>query len=278
MQITPRTKAVGLIGHPVAHSLSPALHNHLYKKLGLDMVYLAFDVSPEHVSEAVEGMRALGFAGFNVTIPYKETVFRLLDRVDKEAETIGAVNTVKIENGILTGYNTDGQGFIKSLNQQGIEIKDKKVVILGAGGSARSLGIYVSKEMPESIHIVNRTLHKAEGLAEVINDYRRSKVAQPAAEIPLNVDIIINTTNLGMWPNTLDNPLAGYSLDSHTTVCDIVYNPSQTAMLQYASSCGCVTVEGIGMLIGQALKAVNIWLDQPLPEESWKIMFEAIDI
>jgi shikimate dehydrogenase len=278
MQITQRTKIAGLIGHPVAHSLSPALHNHLYDKLGLDMAYAAFDVPPERVAAAVDGLRALGFIGFNITIPHKETVYRLLDHVDREAEIIGAVNTVKIENGVLTGYNTDGQGFIQSLNYSGIHIKGRKVTLLGSGGSARSIGIYLAKEDPDSIHIINRTFEKADQLAGIINHYRSRALAQAVREIPTDADIIINTTNLGMWPHTDGNPLQGIRLESRTVVCDIVYNPRQTAMLQYAAARGCTVTGGLGMLIGQALRAVEIWLGRSLPEDSWKIMLEAADI
>jgi shikimate dehydrogenase len=275
MQITPATKIAGLIGHPVAHSFSPALHNHLYGQLGLDMAYLAFDVQPEYVSSAVDGLSALGFIGFNITIPHKEAVYRLLDRVDHEAEMIGAVNTVKIEDGILTGYNTDGQGFIQNLNHSGIRVQGKKTVLLGAGGSARSIGIYLAKAEPESIQIVNRTYQRADTLAGIINDYKGFILAHAVKDIPKDADIIINTTNLGMWPDTAGNPLQGYPLQSRTAVCDIVYNPRQTAMLQYAVSRGCVTAGGIGMLIGQGLRAVEIWLGRPLPGDSRQIMLDA---
>jgi shikimate dehydrogenase len=275
MQITPGTKIVGLIGHPVAHSLSPVMHNHLYDTLGMDMAYLAFDVEPDRVASAVDGLCSLGFTGFNITIPHKEAVYRLLDRVDREAEIIGAVNTVKIEDGILTGYNTDGQGFIQSLQHAGIRIKGKKAALLGAGGSARSIGIYLAKENPDSIHIINRTFQKADTLAGIINEYKGYRLAYAVRDIPLDADIIINTTNLGMWPDVKGNPLHGYPLQSSAAVCDIVYNPRQTAMLQYAASRGCVTAGGIGMLIGQGLRAVEIWIGRQLPEDSWQIMLNA---
>ena len=275
MQITPATKVVGLIGHPVAHSLSPVLHNHLYQSLGLDMVYHAFDVLPDQVEAAAAGLKALGFTGFNVTVPHKEVVYNLLDWIDEEAEIVGAVNTVKIENGRLEGYNTDGQGFIQSLHASGFSVSNKKVVMLGAGGAARAIGISVSKEEPEEICIINRTFSRADRLAYLINNHKGRIIARAASVIPANTDFIINTTCLGMWPDTVGNPIQGYSLSSHMVVCDIVYNPRQTAMLKYAEKHGCRVCDGMGMLIGQGIKAVEIWLDTSLSKDSWQLMSKA---
>ena len=275
MDITPATKVVGLIGHPVAHSLSPVIHNSLYSSLCFDMVYHAFDVMPNQVEEAVKGFSALGFIGFNVTVPYKEAVFEIVEHIDSDAQAIGAINTIKIDNGKLIGYNTDGQGFLQSLSQSGFSTYGTKVVILGAGGSARAIGVAVAGEKPESITIVNRTFQRAEDLADIINQYKNQKLVRAAKAIPNDADIIINTTNLGMWPNIEGNPMQGYTLNKHTFVCDIVYNPRETAMMQYAMSQSCETMGGLGMLIGQGLRAVEIWLDQSLPPSAWQIMINA---
>ncbi len=275
MEITPATKVVGLIGHPVAHSLSPVIHNSLYRALGFDMVYHAFDVNPNQVEEAVKGFSSLGFKGFNVTVPHKEAVFEIIEHIDSDALAIGAINTVKIDRGKLIGYNTDGQGFLQSLSQSGFSVYGTKVVILGAGGSARAIGIATAGEKPESITLVNRTLQRAEALADIINNYKNQKLVRAAEVIPNDADIIINTTPLGMWPETEGNPLQGYTLNKDTFVCDIVYNPRETAMLQYAKSRSCKTMGGLGMLIGQGLRAVEIWLDQSLPPSAWQIMTDA---
>ncbi len=232
MEFTPAAKVVGLMGHPVAHSLSPALHNRLYSSLGIDMVYHAFDVNPTQVEEAVKGFSALGFKGFNVTVPHKEAVFEIIEHIDSDAQAIGAINTVKIDKGKLIGYNTDGQGFLLSLSQSGFSVYGTKVVILGAGGSARAIGVATAGEKPESITLVNRTLQRAEALADIINNYKNQKLVRAAEVIPNDADIIINTTPLGMWPETEGNPLQGYTLNKDTFVCDIVYNPRETAMLQ----------------------------------------------
>src|SRR5690554_4768588 len=143
MEISPSTKLVGLIGHPVEHSFSPRLHNSIYQSLGLDMVYLAFDVLEQELFHAVEGLNALGFIGFNITIPYKEKILPFLDETDDIADAIGAVNTVKIKGTKLIGFNTDGAGFLDSLIRRGIYCKDKIVIILGAGGAARAIGMYL---------------------------------------------------------------------------------------------------------------------------------------
>lgn len=278
MQITSATKVAGLIGHPITHSLSPVLHNHLYQSLDLDIVYHAFDTAPNQVEAAINGFQALGFIGFNVTVPYKETVFHLLNCIDVEAQAIGAVNTVKIKNGVLKGYNTDGQGFIQHLKNSGFSLYGKKVVLLGAGGSARAIGVYMAKEQPAAIQIVNRTFEKASTLAGIINDYKGIRLAEALGNIPPDADFIINTTTLGMWPDKIGNPLQNYKLTDSTVVCDIVYNPRYTTMLQYAKEQGCKTCDGIGMLIGQGLKAAEIWLDYPLPSHSWQIMSKAVEM
>jgi len=276
MRITLATKIVGLLGYPVAHSFSPALHNHLYATLEIDMVYLAFDIEPTQVKAAVEGFRTLGFEGFNVTIPYKETVINMLDYVDEEARVIGAVNTVKIKNGELIGYNTDGQGFVHALKYNGFSVSGCNVTVLGAGGSARAICISLADENPNSITIVNRTFSRAVKLANLINDYKGKTLVAASRAIPHGADIIINTTSLGMWPNVKENPLDGTSLNPRTLVCDIVYNPLETAMLRYAASQGCKTCNGIGMLIGQGLRAVEIWMEKKLPASSWQVMMEAL--
>jgi shikimate dehydrogenase len=268
---------VGLIGHPIKHSLSPVLHNHLYQSLGLDIVYHAFDTASSQVEAAIYGFQALGFIGFNVTVPYKETVFHLLDSLDEEAQAIGAVNTVKIENGILKGYNTDGQGFIQHLKNSGFSLSGKKVVLLGAGGSARAIGIYIAKEQPAAIQIVNRTFQRAKTLSALINDYKGRELAEASVDISTDADFIINTTALGMWPDKAGNPLQNYKLENSTVVCDIVYNPRQTTMLQYAKEQGCKTCDGIGMLIGQGIRSAEIWLGHSLPQHSWQIMKKAAD-
>lgn len=278
MDITPLTQTVGVIGHPIGHSLSPRLHNSLYKKLKLDMVYLAFDVKPADLERAVHGMTALGFRGFNVTIPHKGSMLDLVDEIDPEAQLIGAVNTVKLSNGKLVGYNTDGQGFMESLRRNYVSIRDKHIVILGAGGAARAVSMAVAAEHPKRMTIVNRTFERGRQLAGCVNDAAGRRLAEAVSEIPLDANVIINTTPLGMWPDINKNPISGYNLRADTVVCDIVYNPRKTMMLQQAEAMGCKTVDGLGMLIGQALRSIEIWTDRKLDSGAWNLVQEEIGL
>lgn len=275
MEITPETAAVGLIGRPVGHSLSPALHNEIYRFLGLDLVYIAFDVNPDQVDRAAEGMAALGFLGFNVTIPHKERVVSALDALDPLAEAIGAVNTVKIESGRLIGYNTDGLGFFASLRRQGITVKDKHIAILGAGGSARAIGMTAAFEQAAAVTIVNRTRARAQALRDAINDRMSISIAHVSDVLPQDTELCIHATALGMSPRPEGNFLAGVSLPPGMVVCDIVYNPRETALMRSAQQAGLQTVGGVGMLVGQGLEAIRIWTGISPSEALWSRMLAA---
>ncbi|NLO82818.1 MAG: shikimate dehydrogenase [Clostridiales bacterium] len=262
MNITPRTKLIGLIGHPVEHSLSPQLHNALYREYGLDYIYVAFDIAPGDVAQAAAAFRTLSFVGFNVTIPHKQSIIPFLDALEYEARAIGSVNTVRIQDGKLFGYNTDGMGFVDSLKRRGIELGGKRVLVLGAGGSARAICVYLLKERIDGLYILNRTRGRA---VELINSLASFF---PAAYLHcidnedlegLKPDLIINTTPLGMWPDVESDPLESYDFSPGTIVVDIIYNPPETLFLRRAREAGCVTVNGLDMLIGQALKAIEIW-------------------
>jgi len=262
MNISPITRPVGLIGCPVGHSLSPKLHNAIYEKYGIDCVYLAFDLKSQELGNAINGFKALSFIGFNVTIPHKQEVLQYIDELDREAQVIGAVNTVKLENGRLKGYNTDGSGFIGSLKSRGISVKGMNILVLGAGGSARAICVYLAKEEVKSINIFNRTASKAEVLADHIRRFYPSVKINTIDEQNLKSikpHIIINTTSVGMWPHTENSPLDGYNFDSDQIVVDIIYNPLETKFLKKASDSGCSVVNGLDMLVGQAIKAIEIW-------------------
>ncbi len=279
MIITSKTNHAAVIGHPIGHSLSPALHNSIYRKLGLDIVYLAFDVAKCDLKEAINGLRALGFVGFNVTIPYKEKIMGLLDELDPTALAIGAVNTVKIENGKLIGYNTDGLGFLSSLRMHNIECKDRSILILGAGGAARAIGISLVKENPREILILNRSKDRGQILVKDINKYADGNISYFVERAPIKVDIIINTTPLGMWPNVTENPLRNYVFQPDTIVCDIVYNPPTTLLLKRAKNSGCMTVDGIGMLVGQGIEAIEIWTGEKVDNSIVKqVIHELLDV
>lgn len=259
MNITGKTSYAAVIGHPIAHSLSPTLHNSIYHHLKLDIAYGAFDVLPETFGEAVEGLAALGFLGFNVTIPYKERIIAYLDEIEPTAAAIGAVNTVKIEGGRLIGYNTDGLGFLNSMEMNNIQCQGQRILLLGAGGSARAIGVSLVSKGPKEILILNRSPIRGKQLAEDINSFAGQDISLALDKAPQDIDIIINTTPLGMWPKVDENPLSGYIFNRQTKVCDIIYNPSKTLLLREAEKAGCFTLGGIGMLVGQGIKAIEIW-------------------
>jgi shikimate dehydrogenase len=266
-------KVVGLIGYPLGHSLSPAMHNAAFKKLGLDWEYTAFEVEPKDLSEALKGLRALHIAGFNVTLPHKETIVPLLDEVTKLARIIGAVNTVLNQEGKLIGYNTDGAGFLDSLKDDAkTDPKGKKIVVLGAGGASRAVSIMLAEAGAKALTLTDLQLEKAKDLAEYTSSYFglacdpvgvNSRELQTAID---KADILINSTPIGMHPKTEENPLAEeIRLHPKLLVYDLVYNPSETRLLKAAKAAGCKTCSGLGMLVRQGALAFTIWTGKEAP-------------
>jgi shikimate dehydrogenase len=271
-EITTRTKLVAILGSPVSHTLSPAMHNAAFRDLGLDYYYLPIEVSSENLGAVVGGLRWLNYAGFNVTMPHKVGIIKYLDEIDGLAELVGAVNTVVIRDGRLKGYNTDGTGFIHALEQEkGIAVRDKKILILGAGGAAKSIALALAASNVREIAICNRTPDKAVELAAHINRQLRpcSRFLQlepdSAAASLAEMDIIINTTSIGMAPDLEGLPLDTRLLNPRQLVCDIVYHPLQTRFLREAENIGCPTMNGLGMLIYQGAEAFSLWTGQPAP-------------
>ncbi|MBI5203684.1 MAG: shikimate dehydrogenase [Nitrospirae bacterium] len=268
LKISGKTKALGLLGWPVEHSLSPAMHNAAFKRLGLDCCYLTFPVKPEFLKDAVRAVRALNLAGVNVTMPHKENVIPLLDRVDADASFIGAVNTIVNVNRKLIGYNTDGRGFMKSLSEARISVKNKNVLIVGAGGASRAIGFYLAKKA-SALFIYDIDRKKAGKLIRDLNRIRRNVFSfsfQPSAvSIQLNdIDIIINATPLGLKkgdPLPVDINL----LKPRHVVCDLIYK--KTALLDKASKKGCKTLNGLGMLLWQGVFAFELWTGKKPPVE-----------
>jgi shikimate dehydrogenase len=277
MKITGKTAVYGIIGHPVKHSLSPLMQTEAFKEAGIDAVYVPFEVEPENLEEAVSGLRALSVKGFNVTVPHKERVAELLDFLTEDAEVLGAVNTVKNENGELTGYNTDAEGFLRSLIEEGVELSGKKVLMFGAGGAARAVGYALLKGGVKFLNIVNRNFSRAKAVAELLG--KRGNVLvyplrKPTIEVLLkDADIIVNTTSVGMKED--DPPLFDYSkIPEGITVVDIIYNPPETPLLKAARERGCKTVNGLGMLIHQGAVAFEIWTGKEAPVEKMREVLE----
>ncbi len=273
-------KTVGLIGFPVKHSVSPAIHNAAFKKLGLDWEYELFEVNPKDLKEALNGMRALHIAGFNITIPHKEAIVTLLDEVTKVARIIGAVNTVLNQEGKLVGYNTDGAGFIDSLKEDAkVNPKSKKVVILGAGGACRAISVMLAEAEAKKITITDIIAAKADDLANYVGSYFETKcvsvkpTSQALQKAIDKADILVNSTPIGMHPKVDQSPLdKKIKLNPNLLVYDIVYNPQETTLLKQAKAAGCKTCSGLGMLVRQGALAFTIWTGQEAPVE---VMFAA---
>ncbi|MCT4631784.1 MAG: shikimate dehydrogenase [Firmicutes bacterium] len=255
--INGRTKLACLIGSDVSESKSPQIHNYIYDKLDINCRYLNFSLNENELSDFVTSVKTLKIPGFNVTIPYKEKIIGLLDEIDDTARKIGAVNTVKNLDGKLIGYNTDGAGYVMSLKNNKVDIKGKKILVIGAGGAARGILFFLSKENPKSIHIMNRTKKNAEIVIDELKNYYND-IEYGHYDDKEEYDIIINTTSIGM--KSSDSPYL-FTGKERAVVSDIVYNPRETRILKEAKDMGLKTVEGIEMLIYQAILADEIWFD-----------------
>ncbi|MDO8746184.1 MAG: shikimate dehydrogenase [Thermodesulfovibrionales bacterium] len=268
LKISGKTKVFGLFGWPVEHSLSPAMHNAAFKHLGLDCCYLTFPVKPELLKDAVKAVRALNLAGVNVTVPHKEKVIPFLDKVDKEAAFIGAVNTIVNQGDKLIGYNTDGRGFMRSLSEARISVNNKNVLIVGAGGASRAIGYYLCQSASKLfLYDIDRKkagkligdLKKIKGNVSFFS-YQRSAISSQLDDI----DIIINATPLGLKkgdPLPVDINL----LNPRHVVCDLIYK--NTELLKKASKKGCRTLDGLGMLLWQGVFAFELWTGKKPPVE-----------
>jgi len=268
--ISGKTKICALIGDPVEHTMSPAMHNAAFQKMGLDYLYVAFQVKPYQLPQAVAGLKALNVAGFNVTIPHKVAVMPLLDSLDPLAEKIGAVNTVVNSNGELKGYNTDAEGFLRALLEHGINPQGKNVVVLGAGGAARAIA-YILAEKGARLTILNRQqeLDWAENIAELILDelHREVKVFELGniADVLPGTHLLVNATSVGMSPANNVSPVPSGLLDKIPAVFDIVYNPLKTKLLKEAAAVGAQTIGGVDMLAWQGALAFEKWTGKPAP-------------
>jgi len=277
--ITGETKLVGLIGWPVEHSLSPAMHNSAFAALKLNWCYVPLPVPPERLGEAVAGLRALGFMGANVTVPHKEAVMPYLDEVAPEAQVIGAVNTIVVCEEKLMGYNTDWRGFLAALSEGDFDPQGKRVVVLGAGGAARAV-VYALAQAGAQVTVLNRTPARAQAL---IQDFSPLFPSPSLLSLPLTpqtlrertseAHLLVNATPVGMWPE-VDESLwpEGLSFPGHLTVFDLVYTPRQTKLLRQAREAGAKVIGGLGMLVHQGAVAFELWTGERAPVET---MYEA---
>jgi len=266
--INSNTSLYGLVGFPVKHSFSPLMHNYFFEKEGINAVYLCFETLPEQVKHLKNSIISLGIKGLNVTVPYKRKVMGFLDKLDPKAELIGAVNTIKADRGKLTGFNTDGIGFVRSLKEKAkFDIKGREAVILGSGGAAKSISVYLAEEEAGCLGLFDIKVGRAKKLAEEIKRRHKElkvKVYNSEPDIDLNdASLLVNATGLGMKKND-PLPLDPKKLGKNLLVYDLTYNPSNPVLLREAERRGCKVMNGLWMLIYQGLASLEIWLDRDL--------------
>ena len=275
--ISGTTRLYGIVGDPVKASLSPVMQNAAFRALGIDAVYVPFPVAADRLAAAVRGLAALGVEGFNVTVPHKQALLPLLDRVLPDALALGAVNTVRREGARLIGTNTDGEGFLLSLRRDlGWAPQGKHVLLLGAGGSARAIAFCLLNAGVARLSIANRTAERATAL---VADTRTRFPAARVEALPLEgaaglaPDLLVNSTTLGMASNATGagrNPVDLARLGVREAVVDIVYNPLETPLLAQAHSLGLPCTNGIGMLLYQGGAAFRFWTDREPPLEAMR--------
>lgn len=276
-KITGKTKLLGVIGHPVEHSLSPVMHNAAIAQLGLDYIYLPFPIEPQNLEVAIAGFAAVGVVGFNVTIPHKQAIIPLLSEITPLAQTIGAVNTVSRQNNKWVGTNTDIEGFIAPLQTTYKQDWSQKVaVILGNGGAARAVVAGCIQLGFAQIHVVGRNMQR---LQEFRNSWSNSSLADKFQvhqweELPKLIpqaNLLVNTTPIGMYPKVDESPLSVEEIANLPTgaiAYDLIYIPKPTQFLQQAEKQGAIAIDGLEMLVQQGVAALKIWLQQEtLPVE-----------
>jgi len=272
MVISGKTRVCGVIGDPIEHTLSPIMHNAAFEALKLDYVFLAFKVKSAEVGNAISGMRALTIHGLNVTMPHKNAVIKYLDEIDPAGKAIASANTILNKDGRLLGFNTDGVGALNALEQNGVEPRGKKVLLLGAGGAAKAIAYTLSQEADELV-ILNRTPKPATELANLLKQKFHKKInadeLSPSTikDNLVDSDVLINATSVGMKPNANQTPVQPEWLKPDLAVMDIVYDPIETKLAKDAKAAGAKVVSGVEMLIYQGAVSFEIWTACKAPVE-----------
>jgi shikimate dehydrogenase len=281
MDINAHTQFCGVIGNPVEHSLSPAIHNAAFQKLGLNFVYLAFRV--EVIGDAIKGLRALGnFRGASVTIPHKVAAVPFLDSVEPTARHIGAINTIVASGGTLAGYNTDTTGALRALRESVDALKGQRVVMLGSGGAARAIAFALGTEAgAEHVTILGIDDQERVALAQDL----RSKTGMTVKESPFDervlrkvlpdAHVLIHCTPIGMSPKVHETSVPATLLHAGLTVMDIVYNPRETRLLKDAKAAGCRVIPGLEMFLHQAAAQFELWTNQAAPTDVMRDVLES---
>lgn len=275
-------KLYGLLGHRIGHSMSPLIQNDALHQLGLPGYYHPFDVREDQLKEAVAAIRVLNISGFNVTIPHKVAIMEFLDEIDEEAKIIGAVNTVVNIDGRLIGYNTDGRGYLTSLLKiLKKPLIDSEVLVIGAGGAARAVVTALMYNGVSSMTIANRTVERAYGIKDNYHQYKQGNiniltVREAEARIK-NYDIIINTTSVGMSPNTNEIPMNVENIKRNVVLSDLIYNPICTKWLQLGEEKEAIINNGVGMFVEQGALAFQKWTGQvPDTEKMTRIVMKQL--
>lgn len=285
-EITGTTVLTGLLGRPVAHSISPAMHNESFRILGLDYAYLAFDVGTEELQSAVEGLKTLGAKGFNLTMPNKNKMCDYVDHLSKASQISGAINTVVNDNGILTGYTTDGIGYMRAVKDAGFDIVGKKMTLMGAGGAATSVLVQAALDGVASINVFSirdQFFGRAQTIVDKLNketscsvslyDFDDESVFKKSIA---ESDILTNGTSVGMAPNTDACIIKDESVfRPDLIVSDVIYNPRETKLLSMAKAHGCPTFNGMYMLLYQGAAAFELWTGKEMPVEQIKAKYFA---
>lgn len=276
--ITGHTGLLCLLGSPVAHSVSPEMHNEACDQLGLDYSYLAFDVPEAKMPQAVEGLRTMGARGWNITMPGKNIMCKLADKLSPASEISGACNTIVNDNGVLTAYTTDGVGFMRAVAENGVDIIGKKMTLLGAGGAATAILVQAALDGVEEINVFNikdAFYERAEGIAEKLNERTSCKVTlhdfsdmEVLRKCVAESAILVNGTSVGMAPNTDATMIEDTSMfRPDLFVFDVIYNPQETRLLREARAAGCKAANGMYMLLYQGAASFKLWTGEDMPVE-----------
>ncbi len=266
-------KRFAILGHPVSHSLSPLMHSTAFQALGLDYTYEAIDVEPEDLKETLGRLREEGYAGLNVTLPHKQEMIKHLDELEKDAEIIGAVNTVVIEQGKMVGLNTDMTGFSEWLLPHQSRLEGAAVLLLGAGGSARAvLAALMLRNKPAQVTVLNRTLENAEQLVASFRDLQpsirlsaESLFDDTVQQFVGEASVIINTTSVGMKPYADASPLEEVAFDKKQMVMDLIYVPPETKLIETAAKAGATALSGVEMFLNQGAASFRRWTGKTMP-------------
>ena len=269
MVISGKTDVFAVIGDPIDHTLSPAMHNAAFEHLRLDYVFLAFRVTPDEIEKALQGVRALGIRGLNVTMPHKHAVTEFIDEADAAVKFLRSANTILNQRGRLRGFNTDGVGAIKALKNGGLNLTGKKALLLGAGGAAKAIAFTLTKEVDE-ICILNRDGMKARELADILEPFGKRVVGDELSPKRIqqelhDSDVLINATSVGMTPNAFESLVKPSWLKTSLYVMDIVYNPNETKLIQEAKAVGAKVITGVEMLLHQGAASFEIWTQCKAP-------------